>query len=172
MCTVGCTEGALSGCTKAESLRTKWYTLSKTKTCRIITEVFHFYATSFIFCLLLRTFFKTVGELLHLLTVHPKFIFRGALNCSRKYVFYAISQKLDKKLREKAGYHVCLNGIDQFYKNFFYLHGTSFVIWENSPVIHLWSPTFILFSRNTSDYFYLLKIIIKVVFFGNILTKR
>ena len=79
MCTVGCTEGALSGCTKAESLRTKWYALSKTKTCRIITEVFHFYATSFIFCLLLRTFFKTVGELLHLLTVHPKLIFRGEL---------------------------------------------------------------------------------------------
>ena len=54
---------------------------------------------------------------------------------------------------EKAGYHVCLNGIDQFYKNFFYLQGTSFVIGENSLVIHLWSPTFILFSRNTSDLF-------------------
>ena len=132
---LGCTEGALSGCTKAESLRTRWYVLSKTKTCGIITEVFHFYATCFVLCLLLRVLFKTVWELLHL---HPKLIFRGALkkvpisfkaaysllpsfagiiweytlnshcsqkcnlsytrkctrNCSRKYIFYAISQKL------------------------------------------------------------------------------
>ena len=74
--TLGCTEGALSGCTKAESLRTGWYVLSKTKTCRIITEVFHFYATCFVLCLLLRILFKIVWELLHL---HPKLIFRGAL---------------------------------------------------------------------------------------------
>ena len=45
----------------------------------IIIEVFHFYATCFILPLLLRTFFKTVGEILHLLTVYPKSIFRGAL---------------------------------------------------------------------------------------------
>ena len=50
----------------------------KTKACRIITEVCHFYATCFILRFLLRTFFKTVGEPLHL-TVHPKSIFRGAL---------------------------------------------------------------------------------------------
>ena len=45
----------------------------------IIIEVFHFYATCFILPLLLRTFFKTVREILHLLTVYPKSIFRGAL---------------------------------------------------------------------------------------------
>ena len=78
-CTLGCTEGALSGCTKAESLRTGWYVLSKTETCRIITEVFHFYATCFILRFLLRTFFKTVREPLYLLRVHPKLIFKGAL---------------------------------------------------------------------------------------------
>ena len=49
------------------------------KTCRFITEVFHFYATCFILRFLLRTFFKTVGEPLHLITVHPKLIFCGAL---------------------------------------------------------------------------------------------
>ena len=31
---------------------------------------------------LLRKFFKTVGELLHLLTLQPKFIFQGALEKS------------------------------------------------------------------------------------------
>ena len=74
-----CTEGALSGYTKAESLRTRWYVLSKTKICRIITEAFHFYATYFILPFLLRKFFKTVGEILHLLTLSPKLIFRGAI---------------------------------------------------------------------------------------------
>ena len=51
----------------------------KTKTCRFITEVFHFYAECFILPFLLRTVFKTVAELLHLSTVHPKLIFWGAL---------------------------------------------------------------------------------------------
>ena len=51
----------------------------KIKTCRIITEVFYFDATWFILRFLLRTFFKIVGEPQHLLTVHPKLIFRGAL---------------------------------------------------------------------------------------------
>ena len=32
-----------------------------------------------LFYAFLRTFFKTIGEPLHLLTVHPKLIFRGAL---------------------------------------------------------------------------------------------
>ena len=41
--------------------------------------MFHFYATSFILRFLLRTFFKTVGEPMYLLSVHPKLIFRGAL---------------------------------------------------------------------------------------------
>ena len=45
----------------------------------IITEVFHFYATCFILRFLLRTLFKTVAVPLHLFTVHPKLIFRGAL---------------------------------------------------------------------------------------------
>ena len=77
--TVGCTEGALLGCSKTESLRTRWYVLSKTKTCRIIIEVFHFYATCFILLFILRKLFKTVGEILHLLTLYPKLIFRCAL---------------------------------------------------------------------------------------------
>ena len=44
-----------------------------------LTEIFHIYVTCFILRFLLRTFFKTVGEPLYLLTVHPKLIFRGAL---------------------------------------------------------------------------------------------
>ena len=40
-------------------------------------EMFH--ATCFILLLLLRKFFKTVGEILHLLTLYPKLNFRGAL---------------------------------------------------------------------------------------------
>ena len=76
---LGWTEGALSGFTKVESLRTRWYVLSKTKTCRIITKVFHFYGTCFILRFLLRTFFKTVGEPLHQLTVHPKLFLRGVI---------------------------------------------------------------------------------------------
>ena len=78
MCTLGCTEGALIGSTKAEFLKTRWYVLLKTKTCRIMTEVLQFYATCIILCLLLRIFFKLVGEL-HLLTLCPKLIFWGAL---------------------------------------------------------------------------------------------
>ena len=78
-CTIRCTEGLLSGCTKTESLRTRWYVLSKTKACRIIIEVFHFYATCFILVFSLRKFLKIVGEILHLLTLYPKLIFRGAL---------------------------------------------------------------------------------------------
>ena len=78
-CTIRCTEGLLSGCTKIESLRTRWYVLSKTKACRIIIEVFHFYATCFILVFSLRKFLKIVGEILHLLTLYPKLIFRGAL---------------------------------------------------------------------------------------------
>ena len=66
-------------CTNADSLKTRWHVLLKTKTCTIITEVFHFYATCFILRFLLIAFFKTVGELLHLLLVHPKLIFRSAL---------------------------------------------------------------------------------------------
>ena len=73
------TEAALSGCAKAESLRTRWYVLSKPKTCGIIIEVFHFYATCCVLPFLLITFFKTVGEILQLLTLYPKLIFWGSL---------------------------------------------------------------------------------------------
>ena len=73
-CTLGCNEGASSGCTKRESFRTR-YVFSNTKTCRIITGSFHFYTTSFILLFLLSKFFKTVGELLHLLTQQPKLDF-------------------------------------------------------------------------------------------------
>ena len=78
-CTRGCIEGALSGCTKAESLRTRWYVLSKIKACRIIIEFLHFYAACFILPFLLIKFFKTVREILHLLTLYSKLIFWGAL---------------------------------------------------------------------------------------------
>ena len=77
--TIGRTESELSECTKVEPFRTRWYVLSKIKTCRIITEVFYFGATCFILRFLSRTFFKTVGEPLHLLTVHLKLIFRSTL---------------------------------------------------------------------------------------------
>ena len=72
--TIRRTESELSGCTKVEPFRTRWYVLSKTKTCRIITEVFYFDATCFILRFLLKTFFKTVGE-----PLHSKLVFRGAL---------------------------------------------------------------------------------------------
>ena len=49
------------------------------KNCGIITEVLYFHATWFLLRFLLRTFFKTVGEPLHLFKVHPKLIFRGGL---------------------------------------------------------------------------------------------
>ena len=39
----------------------------------------HLYATGFILPFLLRKFLKTVGEILHLLILYPKLIFRGAL---------------------------------------------------------------------------------------------
>ena len=42
-------------------------------------QVFHFYATCFILRFLLRTFFKTVVEPLHLFTVDPKLFFRDSL---------------------------------------------------------------------------------------------
>ena len=45
----------------------------------ITTEIFHFYATCSVLRFLLRTFLKTVGEPLYLLTVHPKLVFRGAI---------------------------------------------------------------------------------------------
>ena len=77
--TLGCTDGVLSGCSKIESFRSRRYVLSNTKTCRIITEVFHFFATCFILSFLLRKFFKTVGKLLHLQKLHPKLICWGAL---------------------------------------------------------------------------------------------
>ena len=77
--TVGCTEGALLGCSKTESLRTRWYVLSKTKTCRIIIDIFYFYATCFVLPFLLRKFFKTFAEILYLLTLYLKLIFWGAL---------------------------------------------------------------------------------------------
>ena len=66
-------------CTKAESYKTRWTVLSKTKTCRIITEAFHFDAICFALRFFKRAFFKTLGEPLHVLTLHPKLIFRGSL---------------------------------------------------------------------------------------------
>ena len=39
----------------------------------------HLYATGFILPFLLRKFLKTVGEILLLLILYPKLIFRGAL---------------------------------------------------------------------------------------------
>ena len=46
----------------------------------IIIELFHFYASYLILPFLLRKFSKTVGEILHLLTlISPKLIFRAAL---------------------------------------------------------------------------------------------
>ena len=43
-----------------------------------------------------------------------------------------------KKIGEKAGDQVCFDGIDQFYKCFFFLHTLSFVTGENSPAMHGW----------------------------------
>lgn len=44
-----------------------------------MTEPFHCYATHFVLIFLLRRFFKTFEELLHLLTLHLKFPSWGEL---------------------------------------------------------------------------------------------
>ena len=60
-----------------------------------------------------------------------------------------------KKIGEKAGDQVCFDGIDQFYKCFFFLHTLSFVTGEK---LFLWTSTFTFFLPwHTSDYLYLLK---------------
>ena len=56
--------------------------------------------------------------------------------CTRKYVFYTISQKFDYKFGGKAGDQFCFDEIDQFYKYFFFLHAASFVIGE-TPQPHM-----------------------------------
>ena len=67
-CAQGFTEGALPGYTKPESFRTKRYILSK-----------FYFVLCFILLFLLRNFFKIVGELLHLLILHPELIFWDAI---------------------------------------------------------------------------------------------
>ena len=49
------------------------------QSCRIIIEVFHFYAACFILPFLFGKFFKTVEEIPNLLTAYPKLNVRGAL---------------------------------------------------------------------------------------------
>ena len=155
----------------------------------------------FYFTVFIKKFFKTVGEQLHLLKLHPKLIFRGALKkalivledisyqtqffakifprplalmlhihfylhlkeSSENVLWIAIALKtatfsapesapetafetyfmlflenLTKTFGEKAGDYVYFDGIDQFYKYFFFLHATSIVIGENSPAMHCW----------------------------------
>ena len=55
------------------------YMFYQKQSCRIIIEVFHFYAACFILPFLFGKFFKTVEEILNLLTVYPKLNVRGAL---------------------------------------------------------------------------------------------
>ena len=77
--TLGRTEGVLSNCTKAESFRTIWYVLLKTRTCRIITEVFQFYATCFILPFLLKNVLQSSLRTTACMKLHPKLIFWSAL---------------------------------------------------------------------------------------------
>ena len=51
----------------------------KTKKLGGLSQVFYVYVTCFLLLFLLRKFFKTVGDLLHLLTLHLKLTFWGAL---------------------------------------------------------------------------------------------
>ena len=92
--------------------------------------------------------------------------------------FMLFLKNLTIKFGEKAVFHICLDGIDPFYKYFFFLHATSFLIGENSPAMHGWRK--IVFMKphvyeflflEALVYLYLLKIIIKVDFFGNIFPK-
>ena len=83
--------------------------------------------------------------------------------------FMLFLKKLNLKLSGKAGDHVCFDGLDQFYKYFFFLHTASFVIGGNCLLFM--KPHHYLFPRNTSDYLYLLKVIIRIVSFSNIFRK-
>ena len=55
------------------------------------------------------------------------------VNYSRNYVFYAISQKPDKKFGEKAGDQVCFDGIDQFCKYMLFLHVLHLLLLGKTP---------------------------------------
>ena len=90
--------------------------------------------------------------------------------------FMLFLKNLTIKFGEKAVYHICLDGIDQFYKYFFFLHATSFRVGENS--MHGWRKIVFMkphvYEFNFLEalvYLYLLKIIVKVAFFGNIFPK-
>ena len=68
------------------------------------------------------------------------------------------------KYGEKADDFVCFDGIDQFFKYFFFMHATSFVIGKNSPAIQGWRK--IVFMK---PYVYflpetiLLKLFVKII---------
>ena len=79
MCTLRFTEGVLSGCTKAGPLEPDGMCYRKQKLTELSQKSFTFYTTCFILRFLSRMFPKTVGVPQHLLTVHPKLIFRGTL---------------------------------------------------------------------------------------------
>ena len=75
-----------------------------------------------------------------------------------------MSPKLDQKYEEKAGDQVCFDGIDQFYKYFFFLHTISFAIGENSPAMHGWKE---IVFMSPHLYFFPLKHIRLIVFLKN-----
>ena len=71
-CNLKYVDGALSGCTKTESLRTRLYVLSKAKILKDYQRSLLLLCFMFYFKLFVKNCLKTVGELLHLLTVYSK----------------------------------------------------------------------------------------------------
>ena len=138
----------------------------------------------FVLRFLLRTFFKTFGEPLYLLTVHPKLNFRGALRKSlivaedRSYQTQYFAKifpiqvfpirilcyfsKTGLKIWRKSWWSSLFlwnRLILQIFLFFCILHHCC---WENSPTMHDWrkivfmKPHLYFFYWNTSDYLYLL----------------
>ena len=174
-CTLGCTDGAISGCTKVESLRTRWYVLSKTK-CKIIIEVFHFDCSCFVLRFLTRTSFKTDGEPLNLLTVHPKLIFLSVLK-----IVFMVPEDRSHQIQYFAKTFPSL--LTLTLQTHFYLHfqetaenalwtviavkSETFTASESAPATYLETTHFMLFLQNlTKTLKKKLVLVIKFVLMG------
>ena len=83
--------------------------------------------------------------------------------------YFAIFQKLVEKFGGKAGDPICFDVIDQFHKYHFYA-SYIFCFWGKRPFMHD-CREIVFIKSDTSDYLYLLKIIIRADFLSTIVTK-